>query len=150
MPSHTPPVWDLPISAAPKLHFSGVGRHGGLESAHAYHYPRHWCLHAYQYHGILAIDDTPYEVHPGTVSLVPPGARFEHRWPGPDCVHFFAIFGLSRSGAAAVPVPALLRLGARFEAFKDSMEPVVYGATTRPLRAATRLWDLLWTLAEFP
>jgi AraC family transcriptional regulator len=150
MPPHTLPIWDLPISAAPKLEFCGVGRHGELDPAHAYHYPRHWCLHAYQYRGILAIDGTPYEVHPGTVSLVQPGARFEHRWPGPDCVHYFAIFGLSRRGATSAPIPALLRLGAHFEAFKNSMEPVVYGAATRPLRAAARLWDLLWTLAEFP
>lgn len=150
MLSHAPPVWDLPISAAPKLHFSGVGRHGALEPANAYHYPRHWCLHAYQYHGVLAIDGTPYEVHPGTVSLVPPGARFEHRWPGPDCVHYFAIFGLPAREAGSVPIPALIRLGAGFESFRASLEPVVYGAATRPLRAAARLWDLLWTLGEFP
>jgi AraC-like DNA-binding protein len=47
-------------------------------------------------------------------------------------------------------VTTRLRLGACFEAFKNSMEPFVYGVTTRPLRAAARLWDLLWTLAEFP
>ena len=144
------PIWNLSLSSCPKLQFCGVGRHGGLESTHTYHYPLHWCLHAYQYHGILAIDGTPYEVHPGTVSLVHPGARFEHRWPGPDCVHLHAIFGLSTRGGTPVPIPALLRLGDRFEAFKDSMEPLVYGASTRPLRAAVRLWDLLWMLAEFP
>ncbi|MFM8831583.1 MAG: helix-turn-helix domain-containing protein [Spartobacteria bacterium] len=144
-----PPLWNLPLSSCPKLEFCGVGRHGGLEQSHAYHYPRHWCLHAYQYHGIIAIEGIPYEVHPGTVSLVQPGARFEHRWPGSDCVHYFAIFGLSSRGATSVAVSALLRLGAGFEVFKSSLEPVVYGAATRPLRAAARLWDLLWTMAEF-
>lgn len=146
------PVWTVPISTPPKLHYSGVGRHDGIESVHAYHYPQHWCLHAYQYSGILTIDGAPYEVHPGTVSLVQPGARFEHRRPGPNCVHFFAIFGLSRGGGGgtSVSIPALLRLGGRFEAFKDSLEPVVYGATTRPLRATARLWDVLWSLTEFP
>jgi len=150
MQSLSPPVWTVPISAAPKLEFSGVGRHGELEPAHAYHYPHHWCLHAYQYRGILTIDGTPYELHPGTVSLVPPGARFEHRWPGPDCVHYFAIFGLSRAGGTSVSISALLHLGESFEAFNDSLEPVIYGATTRPLRAAVRLWDLLWSLAGLP
>ena len=149
MTAPKPPVWNLSISSCPKLQFCGVGRHGGLEPSHAYHYPRHWCLHAYQYHGILVIDGTPYEVHPGTVSLVQPGVRFEHRWPAPDCVHYFAIFGLSSRGATSTTVPALLRLGVGFDDFKSSLEPVVYGATTRPLRAAARLWDLLWTLAEF-
>ena len=46
--------------------------------------PDLWSLHLYDYTALLEVDQVPYAITPGCVSLVPPGAQIRYRYEGPS------------------------------------------------------------------
>lgn len=109
-----------------------------------------WCLHVYPYRADLRVNSQWYEIHPGCVSVVPPDADLEYRFPA-DVEHAYVHFLSSPATAEAVPrLPVMQQLGDRFASFDRAVRQAIAWQTINPMRAEVRLWDLLWQLTESP
>lgn len=126
----------------PDLKSIGTGVHGPETSP----WRRHddlWSLHLYRYHGVFEWDRGSQEIVPGLLSLIPPGTRFRRHYPSANSVHLFALFSLEEGGGG-VRVPWFRMLGPEFAEVNTWLESAVGLFPLSPLRAAMRVWDVVW------
>ena len=144
--SHAIPTWDLRLSRAPELQCIASACHGSERSSDRY-LVHGWCVHFYKYDATLIIGDTRLEITPGSVGIIPPGARHEYHYRGRS-EHMYAHFTLRAQTGESVPISALQDLGQDFTPLAERFEHAVHIFRTRPQQAEARLWDVLWELSE--
>lgn len=140
-------VWRLPLGFPPSIALTGRGRHGA-EPVERFRLPHLWCVHLYEYEAELRLNGEAYRLHPGAASIIAPNVEMEYRFRGVS-EHLYAHFAVPDAGRrAVVTVPALQDVGAEFAGLYAAFEDVPRWAATQPDRAAARLWDILWRLAD--
>lgn len=140
MPASSPARLDLP----PTEVRCGVGLHG--PGSERFSLDGRWQLHVYPYAARLEVAGGELAIRPGTLTLVPPGVRTCYRFPA-RVSHRWAHLRLAPGPAdAALPLlvddPALAALAG------EAVDAALDWQHGQPARAAARLWDLLWRLAE--
>jgi AraC-like DNA-binding protein len=120
----------------------GIGVHGVRQSVEHYRLPTLWCIHFYRYEAVVFANGHRLEIHPGSVSVFPPGTRLEYRYRGRS-VHAYAHFHLAGGGASQT-MPAAQE-GADL---RPSFEEAIGWMPARRRAAEARLWDILWQLAR--
>jgi AraC-like DNA-binding protein len=145
----------LPLGAPPRVLQMGRGIHGS-RPVERYRLEGLWCVHLYGYAGQLRVGAAaPLAIRPGAASVVPPDTALEHHFGAGRCVHLYAHFAAvpadtaaADAPASALPIPAIQDLGDEFGDIYRSFEQALGYFPTRPRRAAARLWDILWQIAE--
>jgi AraC-like DNA-binding protein len=118
----------------------------GDPAAERYHRLHFWCLNLYEGEGELEIAGQVLSIEPGCAGLTVPGLDVDYRYNGPATLTW-AHFVFEEEGPT-VPIAAMQNLGRDFEPTRDALRNVCALAVERPQRAAARLWDILWQLAE--
>lgn len=96
-------VVNVRLAAPPQIVGAGRGIHGRHGRHDQFVLPHLWALHLYDYHGRLVVDNEPFELRPGSVSLVPPGAVTDYYYGGESehwYVHFPPLIRLMQGGWA--------------------------------------------------
>ncbi len=140
-------TWRLPLGVPPLISIAGHARHGA-EPVERFRLPHLWCVHLYEYEAELLVNGALHRLHPGSASILAPGAHMEYRFRG-ESRHLYAHFSVPHAGRrAVVTVPAVQDLGRDFAAIFAVFEDVPRWAATQPDRASARLWDILWRLTD--
>jgi AraC-like DNA-binding protein len=149
----------IELGRPPEVVMIGVGRHGVARLRDTYSLADLWALHVYEYDGTLVLrdlgtthgaGDEPVEIalHPGLVTLVPPGAITEYRYEGPS-EHLFAHLRLPRPAMVAPQsVPLWQQPGADLPAVRDLMISAIAHRVAQPARTRADMWTALLRLAE--
>lgn len=132
----------LPLATAPRPHAIALGTHGpGLCR---YALPGLWQLHLYPYACTAEIGGERLAIRPGMAGLTPPGAAMAYRLGGVRS-HTYAHFAAAGEG---VELPRLIDLGAEYPDIEAALREAAAWLARQPARAAARLWDVLWRVAE--
>jgi AraC-like DNA-binding protein len=149
----------IDLSRPPEVVMIGVGRHGIARLRDTYSLADLWALHVYEYEGTLLLrnletavapvrESVEIAIHPGLVTLVPPGAVTEYRYEGPS-EHLFAHLRLPRTdGGEAESVPLWQQPGADLPAVRDLMVSAIAHRAGQPARSRADVWTVLLRLAE--
>jgi AraC-like DNA-binding protein len=141
-----PPVFNLPLGERPRLRAIGRAVHGSPPVAR-YRLKGLWCLHLYTYHAHLTVGGRRCDIHPASLSVLPPDTDLVYYYPG-LCQHLYAHLEL-RSSRPVRPVPAMQDTGPDYARLSELFtEAVGFFATQQSLRAEIRVWDLLWRAAD--
>ncbi|MGL5928022.1 MAG: hypothetical protein ACRCY8_03715, partial [Dermatophilaceae bacterium] len=134
------PVTSLPLDRPPVLSALGSAVHGTHRTEERWRLPAHWALHLYRYHGEVSIDGARSAIHPGTVSIVPPGAVMRYRFRGPS-PHFYAHFTLPgrRPGRT---VRMVHDTGVDGPALLDRLSTAALADD--PAERSAEIWSVLW------
>ncbi len=144
--SNLEPVWRWSLDVPPAIRLGGIGRHGADAPSQSYEMKESWCLHWYEYHGLLEIGNWQSEIRPGMVSIVPSGERLVHRWSRANCRHYFVHFCCARSMRQSGEVSArFFNLG---EAERSLIVTAATEYKTHPARATAALWECQWKLTR--
>ncbi|MBN1672982.1 MAG: helix-turn-helix transcriptional regulator [Kiritimatiellae bacterium] len=137
--------WDIPLSRSPTiLRIARSARHLRLRPER--YLIDFWCLNLYEGEGELEIGGGVFPIRTGHASITVPHTPMEYRYEGParlTWVHF-----QPDPAARTVPIPVMQDLGARFELLRRRVEEAIPIFPREPARAAARLWDVLWEVAE--
>lgn len=142
----------MDLADPPQVLAQGRATHGVRRLVDDFRLPDLWSLHLYGYTAELEVDDRPYAITPGSVSLVPPGSRIRYRYEGPS-THLYAhlrVPGPARAGSDATdrwPLRVIMYPGSELTAITDLMESAIYSAATRPERTRADIWSTLLRLA---
>lgn len=118
----------------------GTGIHGpGTER---FRMPNHWQIHVYGYDATVQLGDHELAVHPGSVTVIPPGMPSTYRFPT-RAEHLYAHFRLS-DGEPDAQLPLLVEQPVAVD--RDLHEALAW-LHERPAGATAGLWRLLWRLA---
>lgn len=109
-----------------------------------------WCLHLYRYHGELEIAGDLERIHPGTVTIMPNGSTFSHRWFQDDSYHICVHFHPATAGSPVMTAPLIQTLGENWEATYGALLEAVGWMRSQPRRTEARVWDVLWHLVRPP
>jgi AraC-like DNA-binding protein len=139
--------WQASLKLQPAVVQAGIGTHGVGAMIDNYSALGVWCLHVYRYHGQLRVNGEWYKIAPGFASLIPPGSDLEYHYRGKS-QHAYAHFSLPAGGVLETSLAAMQDLGPRFAGVYQRMEEMIAFHHTEPVRAAVRLWDLLWQISE--
>ncbi|MFI6405933.1 helix-turn-helix domain-containing protein [Streptomyces sp. NPDC050548] len=134
------------LDAPPRVASLGVGVHGTVSPRDVFRLPDLWQLHLYRYEAELTVDGVPYEIRPGHVSLVPPGALVRFHYRGRS-EHLFAHLELPSAGER-LTVPVMQDAGTQTPVLTDLMLRAVAAAPRNSARAAAELWTVLWRVAD--
>jgi AraC family transcriptional regulator len=135
----------LHLDAPPRIAGIGVGLHGTKRLQERWLLPDLYSLHIYSYDGELVVDGTTLELHPGVVSIVPPGARMEYTFSGPS-EHLYVHFGLQHTGEGR-PIPFVTDLGVHAATLADRVRSAA--VMTHEAQQSAEIWAVLWRLAAF-
>lgn len=103
-----------------------------------------WSIHLYRYHGVFEWDRGSQEIVPGLLGIIPPGTTFRRIYDSANSVHVFALFCLEEAPDSGVRVPWFRMLGKEANEVNAWMEAAVGLFPLSPLRAAMRVWDVIW------
>ncbi|WP_051113966.1 helix-turn-helix domain-containing protein [Actinopolymorpha alba] len=160
------------LDSPPRVVSLGVGVHGKVRRRDVFQLPDLWQLHLYRYSADLTVDGVAHAIHPGYVSLIPPGALVRFLYRGRS-EHLYAHLRLpevgstsgagpaSRAGSAggAGPVgssglstvrmiPVVQDGGADVPILSDLLLQALAGWPSTPAQAAAEVWVVLWRLAQ--
>jgi AraC family transcriptional regulator len=135
------PFCSLWLNQPPHIVQCGHARHGRVPDEF-YQLHSLWCLHHYDYHALLKVGPDRFQLHPGAITLMPPGVSMHYQFNGPS-PHVFVHFTLESPfacprGAQWLPahhVPSGL---------KSLIDRLPTRWQTRPRRAESELWQALW------
>jgi AraC-like DNA-binding protein len=151
----------LNLSSRPNLAACARSLHYGTEQFWLEH---HWSLHIYRYHARLLVGETPFELCPGSLTLVPPATTVEYQHRGLSS-HIYAHFTLPTPPPDLPPLSALVSpsvtplvspsvtlpiftdLRGDFARFETDMQLMSETLLLNRTRAEIKLWDLLFDLA---
>lgn len=142
----TEPIWRWNIESPPVIRLAGIGCHGRDAASHSYEMKECWCLHWYDYHGLLELGGWQSEIRPGMVSIVPVGHRLVHHWSSEDSRHYFLHFCCARTQERSADVP-----GRFFNVGEVERALIVTAATefySQQARATAALWECQWRLTR--
>ena len=126
-------------------------RYGPVPLPDIRHYcnPHVWNMHLYRYSALLLVNGEEFTLAPGLVTIIPPAARLEYRWHLPDNLHLYAHLTFASSALAeSANLPLLLDAGPAFARLWHGMESGIAAFPTHPAKARSRVWEVLWELAE--
>lgn len=106
-----------------------------------------WRIHFYKHEAVLLLDERELTLTPGSVSVVPPGVRFAHRYAERPA-YVTARFALREQGGETMPLLAVQDLAGDFAHLCQRLEHAASVFHSRPAQAEARLWDVLWDLSE--
>ncbi len=124
----------------------GIPRHGEAQPVDDFFLAEHWSFHIYSYRALLELDGVPFEIHPGSASIVPPGTRTVYRYSGTS-EHVYFHFRLS-DGEPTVELPMVVDLGDSYAAMDERARRAVGRSTHDTAYPRAALWALLCELAE--
>ena len=133
----------LPLDVPPVVVGLGVGLHGVRRRFERWQLPALYSLHLYSYRGELAVNRRVFEIRPGWVSLVPPGAVMEYRYQGPS-EHLYAHLGFPPSQSVRA-VPLMQNLGPAAPAIAERVRAATFLQNSG--HRAAELWSVLWAIA---
>lgn len=107
--------------------------------------PTQWCLHLYDYRAEVEVDGRPIELHPGMITLIPPGTSMVYRFRSRVSEHHYAHFTAS---GPAVDVASVHPLGPAGRERRRLFANIIAHRGTQPRRAEATLWSLLWSLTD--
>lgn len=141
-------VFSLPIAEPPTPVSLGFGVHGVHSPTDRYLLPQLWCLHLYNYRGVLVLNGATLPIRPGYAGITPPGHAVTYHYEDRS-THLFVHFECAPLpvGQVGSQIPAMQDLGDRFPALYASLEEVVRNPTLPTHRRRARLWDLLGQLS---
>jgi AraC-like DNA-binding protein len=134
---------ELALDLPPQVENAGVGVHGYAGPHDVFRLPRLWQLHLYGYSGTLEFGGFRHPIHPGHVSLVPPGTEVHFHYDATRCEHLYAHFRLPGEGERH-RVPVMQDAGADAGVLSAMLRQTVAAGTQSPARAASELWTVLW------
>ncbi len=105
-----------------------------------------WALHFYGYEGELLAGEETFSLHPGSVSLVPPGQAVTYFYRGRS-EHLYTHFRLPVPPSAPRVRARFFPAEARLDALRERLLEVVGYREEDPRRTDARLWDVLFGLA---
>lgn len=132
----------LPLGAPPRPAAIALGTHGPGSCRYAL--PGLWQLHLYPYACLAEIAGERLEIRPGSAGITPPGAAMAYRL-GAARTHTYAHF---TAAGATIEVPLIIDLGRDYATIEGSLREAGPWLARQPERAAARLWDVLWRVAE--
>jgi AraC-like DNA-binding protein len=109
--------------------------------------PGHFYFHLYHCRAELTMNGVKLPIRPGYAGLIPPGAALYDEWYSLSS-HLFALFEPADPASKKVNMPAMQDLGGRFEGVVDRFQVALACFRSQPERAAARVCDILWDLAE--
>ncbi|RYG63662.1 AraC family transcriptional regulator [bacterium] len=135
----------LNLQQRPHLGAAARNYHYGIER---FLLASHWSLHVYRYHARLIVDDTPFDICPGSLTLVPPNTPIEYQHQGLS-THVYAHFMLPAwpVDAPTFSLPIFTDLRSEFARFETEMETIAQALLHNRDRAEIKLWNLLFELA---
>lgn len=143
-----PVIWQMPLKNPPQLVLAGRAVHGRRKREERFQLPELWCLHLYNYHGVLTIDGQEFPIAPGHASVTPPNAKIVYRFQG-ESWHTFAHFRLAAKGDL-VPMRAMQDLRETYDPLARLLEEAAGWLPAMPCRSSVRLWEVLWQLVNYP
>jgi AraC family transcriptional regulator len=132
----------LHLDSPPRVEGIGTGVHGVRRLRERWLLPELYSLHLYRYDGQLAVDGTRLELHPGLVTIVPPGSLMEFTFRGPS-EHLFVHFALDDVGECQT-VPLLNDPGLDAANVYDRVRSA--SILTNPSQLSAEVWGVLWRL----
>ena len=138
----------LRLGAPPGPVNVGVGVHGVRSLHDVFRLPDLWQFHVYGYSAELTIGGRRYPVHPGWVSLVPPGVEVRFDYTGRS-EHLFAHFRTPPRGDA-VSVPVVQDAGPAASGLSDLLRSAIAASPGASPRVAAEVWTALWRVAQLP
>ncbi len=109
--------------------------------------PGHFYFHLYNCRAEMGMNGVKLPIRPGYAGMIPPGAVLWDKWYALS-THLFAQFEVIDPASRVVSLPAMQDLGSRFEGVVERFKVAVDCFGTQPERAAARVCDILWDLAE--
>jgi AraC-like DNA-binding protein len=137
---------EVRLDAPPVVANVGVGVHGPAGHTDVFRLPDLWQLHLYRYEADLSVDSTPHVIHPGRVSLVPPGTTVRYRYRGRS-EHLYAHLRLPADGERRT-IPVMQDAGPELPALSAQMLQAVASWPRTPVRAIAEVWTVLWRVAH--
>jgi AraC family transcriptional regulator len=105
-----------------------------------------WTVHRLHRQAPIWIDGQEITLYPGSITLIPPGVHYRHRYSdftGSNFVHFIP----SGDPAAGLEVPMVLRPSDADELAR-LFEIIIAPDLMYPAHRRAALWELLWNLVE--
>jgi AraC-like DNA-binding protein len=109
--------------------------------------PGHYYFHLYNCHAEMTMGGVKMPIRPGFAGMIAPGVPLYDKWYALSS-HLFAQFEPLDPESRMVSLPAMQDLGARFEGVVERFAVAVNCFESQPERAAARVCDILWDLAE--
>lgn len=126
----------------PHVANAGVGVHGINTAVDVFRLPDLWQLHLYGYSAAFATDGHWHDLHPGTVSLIPPGTTVEVRYRGRS-EHLYVHFAMPGRRD-----PLVGDAGAALPVLRDLLLDAVAAFPTSRERSAAAVWAALWRVSD--
>ncbi len=136
----------LRLQQPPVIANVGAAVHGKTGKHDVFLLRDHWQLHLYAYSGELILGGLTHTIHPGHVSLVPPGQEVRFGYQGRS-EHLFVHFQLPTEGPG-LRVPVMQDAGERAEALSGMFRQALAAAHREPVQAAAEIWAVLWRVAQ--
>ena len=138
----TEPSCLLPMEQPVRAALVAVGRHDPTDHGR-YFLPDLWCLHLYEWHGSVDIEDQRVMVRPGALHIVSPGKRLRYQY-AERSRHFVAHFDVAEGGASR-SLPSIVYQHPSLVLVRDLFARAAdLGAGHRHTDAL--LWAILWEL----
>jgi len=140
------PTVSLCLDQAPVINQAGLSQHG-FSNRQTFELHGLYGLHFYQYAGTLEIGDQQVEFLPDEVTLTPPDTRLTWTFPK-TAPHYYIHF--SANGQVPETFPVKFASSRPPKEILADFEYIGTQYERNPLRAAVRLWDLLFKLQDEP
>lgn len=140
------PEWIEYMQAPPEVRALALVVHGTQASRETFRLPDLWALHFYEYSGEIEVDGERFELYPGVVTLVPPGATVTYHYRGISR-HLYCHFSTQEALPREALAPVFLHANPLLDALKQGLGEASGFRHQEPLRARARLWDVLLGIA---
>lgn len=124
----------------------GIGVHGIRRNFERWQLPKLYSVHIYGYHGSLRLNGQPFEITPGSISVVPPGFVMEYDYKGRSEA-LYAHLEIPKSEISR-HVPLMRDLGVEGATLAARMQKAA--SFLDPAHRAAELWSVLWKIALLP
>lgn len=135
----------MPLESQPVIVQIGENTHG-REKEEDFVLPDLWCIHLYDYEAEVEADSQTLPIRPGYAGITPPGLPMRYHFFGRS-PHYYAHFSMAPS-EPTYRIPAMLDLKNDFQSTVTGFREAVRSWSISPPRAAVRLWDILWQIAD--
>ena len=139
--------WNIPLGSQVALRAISLSTHGRFGLVEKCRLPGIWCLHLYRYEGSVCIDEEPFSIRPGYLSIFPPDVQLEFQMRGISR-HIYAHFAFPAEANATATVATMIDAGEYFPALNEQLQTIIRYFAVQPRRAEVRFCDLLWNLSE--
>jgi AraC-like DNA-binding protein len=137
----------IALGEPPRVANIGIGVHGVRARQEVFLLPDLWQFHLYTYTGTLSLEGTSHPIHPGYVSLVPPGTevRFDYRGRSE---HVYVHLAIAHRGGDTVTVPVMQDAGGQLPTLSTLLHGALAATPAEPAKAAALVWAALWRATD--